>query len=342
VFEMSDEKGLAEIHPTGESATAGIPPAEMATSVDTFAGKVQRKWVPEAAVSSLGLMPFFIECLKTSGGFEGWAEECPLPYTSPHAPRKREVLGTMLLSVWAGQGRYAHIKAMRGDGVNPEWLGRRKVASEDSLRRALPGRSEEDSEQWRKRHVKASYEPLLEEPWILATDATVKPLYGHREEAKLGCNPSQPGRPWHVYHSYFLANLGLVREGEGQAGNQSASSFAQPELWALLDGLGERSRPAFWRGDGNWGTERAMQAAEQRQLPYGCKLKQRAKVQRLLERLFGKEEWVEAGQPWQGLSTGLRRAGGSKAGVWSCCGGPCERRRLRKRMRTSGSERTSS
>ena len=37
--------------------------------MDTFAGKVQVKWVPEAAVSSLGLMPYFIEFLKTSGVF---------------------------------------------------------------------------------------------------------------------------------------------------------------------------------------------------------------------------------------------------------------------------------
>jgi hypothetical protein len=40
------------------------------TSLDTFAGKIHAKWAPEAAVSSLGLMPFFIEFLKTSGLFD--------------------------------------------------------------------------------------------------------------------------------------------------------------------------------------------------------------------------------------------------------------------------------
>jgi hypothetical protein len=188
-----------------------------------------------------------------------------------------------------------------------------KVASEDSVRRALLSISEEESEQWMKRHLKASYEPLLEEPWILDTDATVKPLYGHQEEAKLGYNPSKPGRPSQVYHSYLLANLRLVLEVEVQAGNQTASSFAQPELWALLDGLGERSRPAFWRGDCSWGTERAMQAAEQRNLSYVFKLKQTVKVKRLIDRLFSQGEWVDAGQQWQGLSTELRLTGWSKA-----------------------------
>ena len=39
-----------------------------------------------------------------------------------------------------------------------------KVASEDSVRRALLTLSEEDSAVWLKKHLKASYEPLLEEP----------------------------------------------------------------------------------------------------------------------------------------------------------------------------------
>ena len=84
------------------------------------------KWAPEATVSSLGLMPFFIEFLKTSGRFDQWVEDCPLRYTSGNAPDKRNVLGTLLLSVLAGHWRYAHINAIRGDGINPELLGRNK------------------------------------------------------------------------------------------------------------------------------------------------------------------------------------------------------------------------
>jgi len=104
----------------------------------------------------------------------------------------------------------------------------------------------------------------------------------------------------------------VVLEVEVQAGNQTASSFAQPELWALLDGLEEKSRPAFLRGDCNWGTERAMEGAEQRKIAYVFKLKQTANVKKLIERLFGNDEWVDAGQPWQGLSTELRLSGWSK------------------------------
>ena len=312
LLRMSDEKALVEVHPKGELAAGPETPAESITSVDTFAGKVQVKWASEAAVSSLGLMPFFIEFLKTSGRFDEWVEQCPLQYSSPNAPQKRDVLGTLLLAVLAGHCRYAHINAIRGDGVNPELLGMRKVVSEDSVRRALLGIPEEAGGKWMKQALKSTYEPLLEEPWALDLDSTVKPLYGHQEDAKLGYNPSKPGRPSHVYHSYLLANLRMVLDVEVQAGNQTAASYAQPELWAFLDGLAEASRPAFLRGDCNWGNERAMQGAEERKLAYVFKLKQTAKVKQLLERLFGKGEWVEAGQSWQGLSTELRLSGWSR------------------------------
>jgi hypothetical protein len=161
---MSEEKGLREIHPEGDWQTAGIEPSESTLNLDTFAGKIQLKWVPEASVSSLGQMPFFIEFLKTSGLFDNWVQDCPLKYTSRNAPQKRDVLGTILLSVLAGHWRYAHISALRGDGVNPGLLGMTKVASEDSVRRALAALPEEESGVWLKAHLKASYEPLLVEP----------------------------------------------------------------------------------------------------------------------------------------------------------------------------------
>src|SRR6266480_3524608 len=134
-------------------------------------------------------MPFFIEFLKTSGRFDAWVEDCPLQYQSPNATAEAGCIGTILLSVLAGHWRYAHMNAIRGDGVNPELLGMTKVASEDSVRRAMTAMEEQASEQWMKKHLQASYEPLLEEPWALDMDTTVKPLYGHQEDAKVGDNP---------------------------------------------------------------------------------------------------------------------------------------------------------
>jgi len=139
---MNNEKALVQAHPEGEVEIAGNQPAETVTSLDTFAGKIHVKFAPEASVSSLGLMPFFIEFLKTSGLFDKWVEDSPLHYTSGNAPEKRNVLGTLLLSVLAGHWRYAHINAIRGDGINPELLGMTRVASEDSVRRAMKAMDE--------------------------------------------------------------------------------------------------------------------------------------------------------------------------------------------------------
>ena len=142
MFNMSKEEEVVQAHPEGEVQIAGNRLGETATSLDTFAGKVYVKWAPGAAVSSLGLMPFFIEFLKTSGLFDKWVEDCPLRYTSGNAPEKRNVLGTLVLSVLAGHWRYAHINAIRGDGINPELLGMSGVASEDSVRRAMKAMDE--------------------------------------------------------------------------------------------------------------------------------------------------------------------------------------------------------
>src|SRR5712691_346908 len=309
---MSDEKALSKIHPEGEPETGEMQPRETALSLDTFAGKILFRWAPDAEVSSLGQMAFFIEFLKISGLFENWVKDCPLQYTSPNAPQKRDVLGTILLSVLAGHWRYAHISALRGDGVNPELLGMTKVASEDSVRRGLSAMQEEESAAWLKKHLQFSYKPLLEEPWALDVDTTVKPLYGHQEDAKVGYNPQKPGRPSHAYHSYFIGNLRMVMDVEVQAGNQTAASFAQPELWSLLDGLPKASYPRFLRGDCNWGTELAMEGAEQRDIPYVFKLKQSVNVKKLIAKLMGNDQWVDAGQKWQGLDTELQLSGWNK------------------------------
>jgi hypothetical protein len=66
---------------------------------DTFAGRIHLEWDGGAPVTPLGQLPFFIEYVKQGGLFDGVVADCPLHYTSPNAPRKRDVLGTVLLSV---------------------------------------------------------------------------------------------------------------------------------------------------------------------------------------------------------------------------------------------------
>ena len=180
-------------------------------------------------------MPFFIDFLKTAGLFEAFVADCPLNYTSPNAPQTRDVLGTAMLSMLAGHKRYAHIAALRGDGVLPELLDMKRIVSEDAVRRGFAAIEEEAGAKWLRGHLDHCVEPLLAEPWILDVDTTVKPLYGHQEGAVVGYNPKKPGRPSHCYHTYSMAGTRLVFDVDVCAGNQHTSNHSAPGLWALLD-----------------------------------------------------------------------------------------------------------
>src|SRR6516164_3871170 len=217
-------------HPAGEQPEV----EEWSAVADTFGGRVHIEWDTRAPVTPLGQLPFFIEYLKQGGLFDGWVADCPLLFTSPNAPRKRNILGTLLLSVLAGHRRYAHVTALRCDAVNPPLLGMNKVVSEDALRRALAKIDETAGVQWLQTHLDYCVRPLLDEPWVLDVDARIKPLYGHQEGAVVGYNPRKPGRSSHCYHTYMLSDLRLVLRVEVHPGDQHNPKHAATGLWYLL------------------------------------------------------------------------------------------------------------
>jgi len=269
-------------------------------TAETFGGRVHLEWEPAASVTTMGQLAFFIEYLKQAGLFEGFVAGCPLHLVSPNAPSKRDVLGTMVLSVLSGHWRYAHITALRGDGVNAPLLGMRKVVSEDAVRRGLGKVPEDSGVAWLREQLEYCTRPLLGEPWILDVDTTVKPVYGHQEAAVVGYNPAKHGRPSQVYHSYLMAELRLVLEVEVAAGNQHTSKHAAPGLWALIDRLGPAHAPWLLRGDNDWGNEPVMCEAERRRLDYLFKLRLTTGVKRVLERAMRQSDWQDAGAGWQG------------------------------------------
>jgi hypothetical protein len=157
--------------------------------LDTWAGPVRIEWDATAPLTPYGQLPFFIEYLKVANLFDALGADCPLAYTSPNAPEKRDVLGTTMPSVLAGHKRYAHITALRNDAVLPELLGMKKIVSEDAVRRAFKTIGEDEGRQWLQRHLDYCTAPLLSEPWVLDADSTVKPLYGHQEGPCLATIP---------------------------------------------------------------------------------------------------------------------------------------------------------
>jgi hypothetical protein len=279
---------------------------------DTFAGRVHVEWDATAPVTPFGQLPFFIDYLKQAGLFDAWVADCPLSLTSPNAPKKRDLLGTVLLSVLAGHRRYAHITALRCDPVNPPLLGMGKVLSEDAVRRGLSKIDETKGLAWLQNHLDYCTSPLLSEAWVLDMDSTVKTLYGHQEGAEVGYNPHKPGRPSHAYHTYMLSSLRLVLRVDVLPGDEYNVAHATDGLWTLLAQLGPARRPALLRGDKSWGIERVMARAEQNGLGYLFRLRMTLNVKRSLARAMHQADWADAGQGWQGKETMLRLQGWSR------------------------------
>jgi hypothetical protein len=305
---MEPQNDIMVAHPQGEQ-----PPVEVHSAIaDTFAGRIHIEWDAAAPVTPFGQLPFFIDFLKQSGLFDRWVDDCPLSFTSPNAPKKRDLLGTLMLSVLSGHRRYAHITALRCDPVNPPLLGMRKVLSEDAVRRGLAKVHEAKGLPWLQNHLDYCSAPLLGEPWILDMDSTVKTLYGHQEGAEVGYNPHKPGRPSHAYHTYTLANLRLILRVDVLPGDEYNVAHATDGLWSLLDHLGPDRRPALLRGDKSWGIERVMARAEQNNLKYLFRLRMTENVKRDLRRAMQQSDWADAGQGWQGKQTALRLHGWSR------------------------------
>ncbi|HUK90221.1 MAG TPA: transposase [Blastocatellia bacterium] len=304
--EIVPGKTLEIDHPEGENEKKGV-------IVNTFGGTVRLEWEHDAPMTAMGLLPFFIEFLKEGKQFDSWVEQCPIRMTSPNAPLKAEILGTYLLGVLSGQNRYAHITALRNDGVTPRLLGMRKVLSEDAIRRSFIEAGEKEIQDWQLSHLAKTYEALLEEPYILDIDTTVKPLYGKQEGAVVGYNPHKPGRPSHAYHTYFIGTLRLAMDVEVEAGNMTAAAYTQPALWRLIDGQEPQRRPWLIRGDCGFGNESTISGCESRGIDYLFKLRFTANVKRLADMVSSSSEWREAGKGWEGVTSELRLSGWSRS-----------------------------
>lgn len=272
------------------------------------------EWDSNAKVTPMGSLVFFAQYLHTGGLMDRLCADTPLAYQSNNAPKERDVLGTIILSILNGQTRYAHINTLRGDRVGAEMLGVSKVVSEDSVRRALLRGTPEEWDAWLSAQERAVYEPLLSEHYVLDIDNTVKPLYGHQEGAEVGYNPQKPGRPNHNYHTYFIGELRVVLGVEVLPGKQHAGKHSMPGLWRILDDLPEGSRPRFIRGDVAYGNENIMVEAEKRAQPYLFKLRQTAKVKALIKDLdCNHDTWIDAGSGWQGSERELQLYGWTRA-----------------------------
>ena len=304
---------FGSLPPTGEGTQGKEITENHPFPVETYAGRLHVEWDSQAAVTPLGQLPFFIEFLKTTRLFDELVEECPLEFTSNNASKVRDILGSMLLSVLSGHTRYSHLTALRGENINAELLGMEKIVSEDVIRRALLGMDENEGVLWLGNNLKKCYESLVTIPWILDLDATVKPLYGKQEGADIGYNPKKPGRPAHIYHSYFISNIRIALNVDVQSGKNIAGCYSTPGLWKLLEELPKEQWPKFIRGDVSYGTERIMSESELRDVKYLFKLKCSTKIRALIKHNMEKSSyWKKAGCGYEGVEERIQLYG------WSC------------------------
>ena len=310
-----------------EAVESMVAPAKIGMQLSTPGGRYEVRWDEGGNATVMGQLPFFAEFLDVSGLFDAWVSGCPMIYTSPNAPSKKDILGTWLLSILDGQWRYAHVTGLRGDCVAPGILGMNKIVSDESLRRGLkhlapalkgcpveqkPAREEQLSKTtaWMDQALAASTHCALGTAWILDIDATVKPLFGHQDGAEIGYNPTKPGRPSHVIHTYWIANVRLVLDAEVQNGKTIAACNSMPRLIAILNGLPTEKRPRLVRGDNAFGVDPVMNALEKMDQNYLFKLKQTAGVKRMIERLWHmKSDWINTGYGYHAAETKLKLSG---------------------------------
>ena len=310
-----------------ETANTSIEAADDAMRVQTPGGVFSVRWDARGRATALGQLAFFAEYLETSGLFEAWLKSCPLSYTSPNAPALVDVLGTWMLSILDGHCRYAHVGALRGDGVAPSILGMNKIIGDDSLRRApsaiAPAPNDKHtpeqraaqqaqlarSTQWMQAQLKHSIALATATPWILDCDTTIKVLYGKQDGAVVSYNPHKPGRPSHAIHTYWIGNLRLVLDAQLEPGNRHSPVHARPGLMALLEDMPPATRPKLVRGDCAFGSEGEMSALEAIGQPYLFKLRQSAGVKTLIKRQWTRCDWGSVGQGWEACEDVLRLTG---------------------------------
>lgn len=277
-------------------------------------GRYDVEWDAEAKTTPMGGLVYFAQYLNAAGLLDRLCEDVPLEYVSNNAPKDRDVIGTLVLSILNGHKRYEHISTLRNDKVGAELLGLSKIVSEDSIRRALKRGTDEDWDEWLAKNERAVYEALLSEEYIADIDSTVKTVYGEQEGAENGYNPRKPGRPSHNYHSLFVGSLRIVLGVDVLPGKKHSGPHGMPGVWQTIDSLPRRCRPSLLRGDIGYGNENIMLAAEKRQQAYLFKLRRTSKVKtHILELERDASAWSDAGEGWQGAERKVRLSGWSKA-----------------------------
>lgn len=281
-------------------------------NIPSLGGLFEIRWDPNASVTQWGGLAYFASFLKISGVFDRLVADAPFEYNSNNSPGVRNVVGTMITAIITGKKRYDHINHMRNDTASATLLGLERIVSDESVRRALKKADEEKLDEWLTNHEREVFITLLQFPYIVDWDNSVKTIYGHQEGAEIGYNPHKPGRPSHNYHTLFIGSVRMTLTVDVQSGKNHAGICGMPRLWQLIDSLPKDCLPRLIRGDVGYGNETIMCEAEERSLTYLFKIKRSRNVCALFKRLETSREWKPCGDGWEAIDTMIRLDGWSK------------------------------
>jgi hypothetical protein len=109
-----------------------------------------------------------------------------------------------------------------------------------------------------------------------------------------------------------MASTRLAFDVDVSPGDEHTSKHSAPSLWSLIDRLPRDLWPTLLRGDSGFGNEGIMREAEARGLAYLFKLRLTKNVKRMIEKLSGECEWVDAGQGFEAKESAVRLEGWSR------------------------------
>lgn len=288
----------------------GAPAPETATTpaidIPAYGGRMEVRWDPGAKATPSGGLAHFAFYLKLSGLLDSLCEDFPVEYASNNSCSKRDIVGTVVLSVLRGHSRYAHVNALRNDAAAAEMLGLKKVVTDDSVRRALARAGEAELDAWLSRHEHEAVAPMLRHEHVIDIDSTVKPIFGHQEGAELGYSPAKPGRPSLNYHTFFIGMARIVLGVDVRGGSQHAGILGVPRLWKFLDALPRDRWPRLLRGDVGYGSDRIMSEAEARSVTYLFKIRRAGLVREIFHYLADDGGWSPCGRGWEAREHRLR------------------------------------
>lgn len=122
----------------------------------------------------------------------------------------------------------------------------------------------------------------------------------------VGDTPKKPGRPWHSYHSAWMATTRLTLAVDVLPGNETAPYAQHAGDMGVARCLAEEARSAVLRNDVAYGSKSVLCKAENPRPPYLNKLRLTKNVKDLITMFFRSNEWKETGPGWEGVVNTLR------------------------------------